>query len=150
MGTGRMDTQMLHIYGNVTGPDPNGHFGPGLLVQEYDRARGLCSWVHERGLGGRGGESKVEHLNVTAPLLLQNTLEEVYEKEEADLTSHVPLPTITTRSPQSTHTKNPTENHPAMSPNFRHDSERVPFLRSQGWGWFTSAAAHYDSSGEGP
>ncbi|TGO87166.1 hypothetical protein BPOR_0245g00040 [Botrytis porri] len=53
MGTGRMHTQMLHIYGNVTGPDPNGHFGPGL-VQEYDRARGLCSWVHERGLGGKG------------------------------------------------------------------------------------------------
>ncbi|KAF7959052.1 hypothetical protein EAE96_002569 [Botrytis aclada] len=172
MGTGRMDTQMLHIYGNVTGPDPNGHFGPGL-VQEYDRARGLCSWVHERSLGGRGWgvegfvrmnagfemiwcdfESEtlrlVEHLNVTAPLLPQNTPEDMYEKEEADLTSYLPLPSITTRSPQSTHTKNPTENHPAMPPNFRHDSEREPFLRSQGWGWFTSAATHYGSSGEGP
>ncbi|KAF7949456.1 uncharacterized protein EAE97_002965 [Botrytis byssoidea] len=172
MGTGRMDTQMLHIYSNVTVPDPNGHFGPGL-VQEYDRARGLCSWAHERGLGGRGwgvegfvrmnagfemiwcdfeGETLrlVEHLNVTAPLLPKNVPEEVYKKEEADLTSYLPLPSITTRSPQSTHTKNPTENHPAMPPNFRHDSEREPFLRSQGWGWFTSAASHYGSSGEGP
>ncbi|KAF7894501.1 uncharacterized protein EAF01_009952 [Botrytis porri] len=75
----------------------------------------------------------VEHLNVTAPLLPQNVPNKV-----------------TTRSPQSTHTENPTENLPAMPPNFRRDSEREPFLRSQGWSWFTSAAAHYGSSGEGP
>lgn len=171
MGTGRMDTQMLHVYGNVSGPDSNGHFGPGL-VQEYDRARGLCAWVHEKGLGGRGWgvegfvrmnagfemiwcdfESEslrlVEHLNVTAPLLPNPISEDRYEEEEADITSYLPLPSTTTRSPQATPTKNPTENHPAMPPNFRHDTGDEPFLRSQGWGWFTSAASHYGSSGEG-
>ncbi|KAG4031307.1 hypothetical protein MFRU_009g00950 [Monilinia fructicola] len=172
MGSGRMDTQMLHIYGNVTGPDPNGHFGPGL-VQEYDRARGLCTWVREKGLGGRGwgvegfvrmnagfemiwcdfeGDSLilVEHLNVTAPLLPENKPEDIHEGSAADMTSFVPRLSTKTRSPKATETKNPTENNPALPPNFRNDAHREPFLRSQGWGWFTSAATHYGSSGEGP
>ncbi|KAK6614173.1 serine protein kinase [Botrytis cinerea] len=154
MGKGRMDTQMLHIYGNVTGPDPNGHFGPGL-VQEYDRAKGLCSWVRERGLGGRGwGVEGFVRMNAGFEMICSftppNAPENIYEQKEADLTSYLPLPSRTTRPPQSTSTKNPTENNPAMPPNFRHDSEREPFLRSQGWGWFTSASAHYGSSGQGP
>ncbi|QSZ31064.1 hypothetical protein DSL72_000625 [Monilinia vaccinii-corymbosi] len=170
VGSGQMDTQMLHIYGNVSGPYPSGYFGPGL-VQEYDRARGLCSWVHEKGLGGRGWgvegfvrmnagfemiwcdfESDslrlVEHLNTTAPLLPKTTPEDMYKEDLVDITSSLSRPSVTNQSPQATQTKNPTD--PAMPPNFRNDAHGEPFLRSQGWGWFTSAATHYGSSREGP
>ncbi|KAF6838573.1 hypothetical protein CPLU01_02374 [Colletotrichum plurivorum] len=50
MGLGQLDTQMLHLYGNVTGPDSD---GGGLwrgLEPEYERAMGLCDWLLERGL----------------------------------------------------------------------------------------------------
>lgn len=51
---------------------------------------------------------------------------------------------------QATQTNNLTERNPAVPPNFRHDAAREPFIRSQGWGWFSSAAAHYGTPGEGP
>lgn len=53
-GSGMMDTQMLFIYGNVTGP----HVDDGRrfrgLQDEYDRASGLCQWVQDKRLGGLG------------------------------------------------------------------------------------------------
>lgn len=53
-GSGMMDTQMLFIYGNVTGP----HVDDGRrfrgLEDEYNRASGLCQWVQDKGLGGLG------------------------------------------------------------------------------------------------
>ncbi|KAL5611677.1 hypothetical protein BROUX41_000745 [Berkeleyomyces rouxiae] len=63
MGQGQLDTQMLHIYGNVSGPvarDDNReggqgrHPGSGLLDAEYARATGLCDWIQHEKLGGRG------------------------------------------------------------------------------------------------
>ncbi|ESZ89685.1 hypothetical protein SBOR_9932 [Sclerotinia borealis F-4128] len=155
MGTGRMDTQMLHIYDNVSGPDPIGDYGPDL------KGLGGRSWGVEGFVRMNAGfemiwcdfenESLrlVGHLNVTAPLLPESISQDLYEEDETDMTSCLPLPSATTRSPQTTQTKNPTENHPAMPPNFRHDAEREPFLRSQDWVWFTSAATHYGSSGAG-
>lgn len=93
-GTGQMDTQMLHIYSNVSGrPDDGGDGGRrGGLYEEYDRATGLCDWLSAKGLRGKGWgyegvvrmnagfeviwcdfESRslrlISHLNVTAPLL---------------------------------------------------------------------------------
>ncbi|CAK7241673.1 MAG: hypothetical protein STHCBS139747_003141 [Sporothrix thermara] len=52
MGLGQLDSQMLLLYGNVTGPAQRpGGFG---LAAEYDRARGLCAWLANEGLRGRG------------------------------------------------------------------------------------------------
>ncbi|KAJ4420194.1 hypothetical protein N0V82_004539 [Gnomoniopsis sp. IMI 355080] len=52
MGLGQMDTQMLQLFGNVTGPADAGRgFGLGA---EYLRAHGLCNWLEEAGLRGRG------------------------------------------------------------------------------------------------
>lgn len=51
MGMGQMDTQMLHIFGNVSGPPGGGFMG---LGQEYLRAHGLCNWLEEAGLRGSG------------------------------------------------------------------------------------------------
>jgi hypothetical protein len=54
MGLGQLDTQMLLAFGNLTGPPPpGGGWGRGLWA-EYARARGLCDWLEEKGLRGRG------------------------------------------------------------------------------------------------
>lgn len=50
-GLGTMDTQMLLLFGNVTGPAA----GPGWGIEpEYLRAHGLCDWLEKAGLRGRG------------------------------------------------------------------------------------------------
>lgn len=93
MGLGQMDTQMLQLFGNVTGPANAGRgFGLGA---EYLRAHGLCNWLEEAGLRGRGWGFEgvvrmnagfemiwcdfvspslrlVSRVNVTAPLLPKN------------------------------------------------------------------------------
>ncbi|KAK7745543.1 hypothetical protein SLS53_003043 [Cytospora paraplurivora] len=51
MGWAQMDTQMLQLFGNTSGPPGGGFMG---LGQEYLRAHGLCAWFEEAGLGGRG------------------------------------------------------------------------------------------------
>ncbi|QGA21061.1 hypothetical protein EYB26_008771 [Talaromyces marneffei] len=53
-GSGMMDTQMLFIYGNVTGPRVDDGHGLRGLEDEYNRASGLCKWVQDKGLGGLG------------------------------------------------------------------------------------------------
>ena len=85
---GLMGTQMLHLYGNVSGPLD----GMNFLYAEYDRANGLCNWLREKRLGGLGWGYEasvrnnvgfeviwcnftspsirlVTHLNFSAPLL---------------------------------------------------------------------------------
>lgn len=54
MGWGQLDTQMLQLFGNVTGPDRDGGRGFVGLGEEYLRAHGLCNWLEEAGLRGRG------------------------------------------------------------------------------------------------
>ncbi|KAF5014032.1 hypothetical protein F66182_15123 [Fusarium sp. NRRL 66182] len=53
-GSGMMDTQMLFIYGNVTGPHVDDDHRFRGLEDEYNRASGLCQWVQDKGLGGLG------------------------------------------------------------------------------------------------
>lgn len=53
MGLGQLDTQMLHLFGNVSGP-PDGGRGFIGLGQEYLRAHGLCNWLEDVGLRGQG------------------------------------------------------------------------------------------------
>ncbi|KAL3425690.1 hypothetical protein PVAG01_02481 [Phlyctema vagabunda] len=160
-GTGQMDTQMLHLYRNVSGPPvlPGDRFRG--LYEEYARATGLCNWLSDAGLGEYEGIVRmnagfemivcnfaspslrlVSRLNVTAPLL--GSAGEKEDVKKADVTSYYPLPPAQTRSD---HAVNPT--NPPAPPNWRRDQDREPFLRSQGWGWFVSATSHYGSSGPG-
>jgi hypothetical protein len=104
MGTGQLDTQMLHIFSNVSGPDPpDGGFRG--LHDEYARAKGLCDWIQENQLGGNGWgvegivrmnvgfemiwcdfQSRslrlLSHLNITAPLLPDDGDDENKEKSD--------------------------------------------------------------------
>jgi hypothetical protein len=171
-GTGQLDTQMLHIFGNVTGPPSTPENAFRGLWQEYARAIGLCDWVQKRNLGGNGWGVEgivrmnagfemiwcnftspsvrlVSHLNVTAPQLprssssLSNQIQGV--KEEGTPTSYYPLPPSNTRSDRATDPANV-----PVPPNWRFDLGREPFFRSQAWNWFASSTAHYGSSGAGP
>ncbi|KAI1259506.1 hypothetical protein F5Y18DRAFT_409318 [Xylariaceae sp. FL1019] len=55
MGLGQLDSQMLQIYGNVSGPPlGNNSGGPRGLGAEYARAHGLCNWLLRAGLRGPG------------------------------------------------------------------------------------------------
>lgn len=177
MGLGQMDTQMLQLFGNVSGPPGGGFFG---LGQEYLRAHGLCQWFEDAGLGGRGWGFEgivrmnagfemiwcdfsspslrlVSRLNVTAPLLAAGDEDKVADSE-SDLSQAPVLSRINQDPtsyyplpPQPTKTGRDSEpSHPAAPPNWRHDLGREPFLGIQGWGWFDSATWHYGSSRNGP
>ena len=51
---GSMDTQMLFLYGNTTGPPGNHDDAAQVLWDEYGRAQRLCGWLSERGLDSPG------------------------------------------------------------------------------------------------
>ncbi|WYZ44071.1 hypothetical protein EsH8_VII_000507 [Colletotrichum jinshuiense] len=69
MGLGQLDTQMLHLYGNVSGPESDGSLWRGL-EPEYQRAMGLCDWLLERGLRGPGwGYEGVVRMNTGFELI---------------------------------------------------------------------------------
>ncbi|EPE06178.1 hypothetical protein F503_03007 [Ophiostoma piceae UAMH 11346] len=178
MGLGQLDSQMLLLYGNVTGPVQKGDRGPGL-TDEYDRARGMCDWLLAQNLRGRGWGYEgimrmnagfeviwcdftsdslrlVSRLNVTAPL---NAAEEKAKVETEDKEE--------TKEKQGTAAANsyyplppvPTRSdrvieptNPPLPPNWRggDTSGEEPFLDSQGWGWFESATWHYGGSRAGP
>jgi hypothetical protein len=175
-GTGQLDSQMLHIFGNVTGPIHNNHTFK--LFDEYARAIGLCDWLFKNKLGGIGwgfegvvrmnagfeliwrnfsspGLRLISHLNVTAPHLPPPSstegLNEAWLDAHGYLTSKEeesprPLPPSLTRTDKSVDPTNP-----VMPPGWRRgERDYQPFLRAQGWGWFTSATKHYGSSGLGP
>lgn len=177
MGLGQMDTQMLQLFGNVSGPPGGGFVG---LGQEYLRAHGLCEWFENAGLGGRGWGFEgivrmnvgfemiwcdfsspslrlVSRLNVTAPLLAAGDEDKVADSQ-SDLSQAPVFSRINQDStsyyplpPQPTKTGRDSEpSHPAAPPNWRHDLGREPFLGVQGWGWFDSATWHYGSNRDGP
>ncbi|KAH8197289.1 hypothetical protein TruAng_008533 [Truncatella angustata] len=169
MGLGQMDTQMLHIFGNISGPP---HDGWGLY-EEYARATGLCDWLESAGLRGAGWGYEgvirmnagfemiwcdftspslrlLTQLNVTAPQLPEEEdkgeSNRVADEVEVDrASSYYSLPPVPTRTDHST---DPSD--PPKPPNWRGQFDREPFLRSQGWGWFSSATYHYGKSRTSP
>lgn len=170
MGLGQMDTQMLHVFGNISGP-PHGGWG---LWEEYSRATGLCDWLESAGLRGKGWGYEgiirmnagfemiwcdftspsmrlLTQLNVTAPQLAEDRDGEDEKRAAAEAkdleqqSSYYSLPPLPTRTDHST---DPTD--PPRPPNWRRGLDREPFLRSQGWGWFSSATYHYGKSRHGP
>ncbi|KAE9367191.1 hypothetical protein N431DRAFT_83506 [Stipitochalara longipes BDJ] len=168
-GSGQLDTQMLHIWGNLSGPGrpDNGWRG---LWEEYARAIGLCDWLQDKGLGSPGFGFEgivrmnagfemiwcnfsspsirlVSHLNVTAPLLPAQDEDEIASKEDDyEPTSYFPLPPSPTRSDKATDPSNPPQ-PPVMG---REQWAREPFFPTQAWNWGASALAHYGSSANGP
>lgn len=178
MGTGQMDSQMLFIYGNLTGP-PNQDGWRGLF-DEYSRATNICKWVQDRGLGGLGWGVEgvvrmnagfemiwcnftspsirlMSKLNVTAPLLsggssqLENDFSDSGDLENVGIDAVEDQPT-SSYYPLPTPTHNPGRStsppDPPRPPNWRRESSE-PFLESQTWGWFESATWHYGSSAMG-
>jgi hypothetical protein len=179
-GTGQLDTQMLHIWGNLSGPArPDTRYGG--LWEEYARAIGLCDWLSEKGLGGPGWGFEgivrmnagfemiwcnfsspslrlISHLNVTAPLLPERggevTTKGSARQPEGPVTKHGDYePTSYFPLPPSpTRSDKATDpSNPAQPPmRGRDDWVREPFIPTQAWNWFLSSTAHYGSSGDGP
>lgn len=167
-GSGQLDTQMLQIWGNLSGP-ARPDTGWGGLWQEYARAIGLCDWIQDKELGGSGWGFEgivrmnagfemiwcnfsspsirlVSHLNVTAPLLPAEDEEISARDVEYEPTSYFPLPPSPTRSDKATDPTNPPQ-PPVMG---REQWAREPFFPTQAWNWGASALAHYGSSANGP
>lgn len=168
-GSGQLDSQMLHIWGNTSGPGrPDSGFGG--LWEEYARATGLCDWLRESKLSGPGWGYEgiirmnagfemiwcdfsspslrlISHLNITAPLLSAPEENESVdtEQEKVEPTSYYPLPPSPTRSDRAT---DPSD--PPRPPTMGGRMDREPFWTSQAWAWYSSAAAHYGSSADGP
>jgi hypothetical protein len=170
MGAGQMDSQMLFIYGNVTGPNVGDGRRFRGLEDEYNRASGLCQWAQDKSLGGPGwgvegivrmnagfemiwcnftssSARLVTRVNVTAPLLHtvvdDSTVVEITDGGPQTSPTYYPLPTETSPPGRS---RDPDQ--PPMPPGWRRD-ELEPFLASQTWGWFESATWHYGSNGMG-
>ncbi len=174
-GAGQLDSQMLHIFGNVTGPI---HYNHSFVFDEYTRAVRLCDWLFENKLGGIGWGFEgvvrmnagfeliwcnfsspslrlISHLNVTAPQLTPPSstdgLNEAWLEAHGYLAARagnlpLPLPPSPTRTDKAIDPTNP-----AKPPGWRRgEADSEPFLRAQEWGWFTSATKHYGSSGLGP
>ncbi|KAL8974051.1 MAG: hypothetical protein Q9197_001707 [Variospora fuerteventurae] len=158
MNGGQLDTQMLHIYGNVTGPPKQHKHNPNFLgefiKEEYDRAIRLCGWLCTNGLGGPGWGYEgivrmnagfemiwcnftspslrlVSRLNVTAPLLPPDG-----EKEQDFAEDLQP-----DRSAGSSDARQASLPPPL---------NREPFMCSKFWLWFSSGTKHYGSSADGP
>ncbi|KAJ9370726.1 hypothetical protein DTO282E5_4486 [Paecilomyces variotii] len=179
MGTGRMDSLDLFIYGNLTGPPNKGRWRG--LFDEYSRATSICNWVQDRGLGGLGWGVEgivrmnagfeliwcnftspsirlMSKLNVTAPLLSDGSGQLAYGFGSSRDIEDKSIDKVETQ-PSNSYYPLPTQTHnpdhstdppdPPRPPNWRRESQE-PFLESQTWGWFESATWHYGSSAMGP
>ncbi|RFU29620.1 hypothetical protein B7463_g6684, partial [Scytalidium lignicola] len=150
MGTGQLDTQMLHIYGNISGPDDQMEVSEDSGTSMHVRMDYVIG-LRRKSLVGVDGEWKASHLNITAPLLPpsedgeEGELVEGKGEEESLPTSYYPLPPLPTKTDRATDPSNP-----PVPPNWRRDWGREPFSRTLTSNWFMAGASHYGSSGYGP
>ena len=151
--SGTMDTQMLFLYGNTTGP-PGKNLTGEFLWDEYARAQRLCGWLHEQNLDvpGQGIEGIVRmsagfeviwcnfstpslrlisRFNVSVPLLGYNRT-----------SSPTKYPEKTNGASFVTDQGNPVD---LPAPDWEIDWEHEPFVASQQWDWFTSISRAYSS-----
>ena len=140
---GTMDTQMLFLYGNTTGP-PGKNSSADFLWDEYGRAEHLCAWLRDvspgEGIEGIVRMSTgfeliwcdfespslrlVSRFNVSVPLLGYNRTSLLAQETDwgfsvADEEGDLP------------------------APDWEIDWEHEPFIASQQWDWFTSASRSY-------
>ncbi|KAL9583876.1 MAG: hypothetical protein Q9212_002455 [Teloschistes hypoglaucus] len=150
---GTLDTQMLFLYGNVTGPPGKNGTGA-FLWDEYARAQGLCGWLHERDFDepGHGIEAIVRmsagfeliwcnfsspslrlisRFNASVPLLGYNRTSLIPEKSKETQST----PSVETQGDQEVD---------LPAPEWEIDWEHEPFVASQQWDWFTSMSRTYD------
>ena len=149
--SGTMDTQMLFLYGNTTGPPGKNSSGE-FLWDEYARAQRLCGWLQEREFDapGQGIEGivrmsagfeliwcnfsspslrLVSRFNVSVPLLGYNRTSSLIQTTEK---TNSGLFTTDQRDPVD-----------LPAPDWEIDWEHEPFVASQQWDWFTSASRSY-------
>ncbi|KAL8792051.1 MAG: hypothetical protein Q9195_005392 [Heterodermia aff. obscurata] len=140
---GTMDTQMLFLYGNITGP-PGKNSSADFLWDEYGRAEHLCAWLRDvspsEGIEGVVRMSTgfeliwcdfdspsvrlVSRFNVSVPLLGYNRTSLLPKKVDRDLFVA-------------------DEERDLPAPDWEIDWEHEPFVASQQWDWFTSASRSY-------
>ncbi|KAL9599245.1 MAG: hypothetical protein Q9219_003947 [cf. Caloplaca sp. 3 TL-2023] len=148
---GTMDTQMLFLYGNTTGP--SGNHSAQFLWDEYGRAQHLCEWLREHGLAtpGRGIEGIVRmsagfeliwcdfssstlrlasRLNISVPLLAYNRTSSTSLQEKRGTMMPVNI-------------NNPGNGTDLPAPDWEIDWQHEPFVRSTQWDWFISASRSY-------
>lgn len=148
MGLGQLDTQMLHIFGNVSGPPARDGFFGGGLFGEYDRAAGLCAWLEAAGLRGRGwGYEGVVRMNAGFEMIWCD-----FASPSLRLRSRLNVTAPRLPAPDGGDgdgDDNPRGGAP-MPPSWRRDDGREPFLAAQGWGWYASAADRAGRTRAGP
>ncbi|KAL8803840.1 MAG: hypothetical protein Q9200_006058, partial [Gallowayella weberi] len=151
--SGTMDTQMLFLFGNTTGP-PGRNSSADFLWDEYARAQRLCGWLQERGLDapGQGIEGivrmsagfeliwcnfsspslrLVSRFNVSVPLLGYNRTASLNDRPEK--LSQILLAT------------DPGKGEDLPAPDWDIDWDHEPFIASQQWDWLTSSSRAYSS-----
>ena len=118
---GTMDTQMLFLYGNITGP-PGKNSSAKFLWDEYGRAERFCEWMSKEGIEG------VIRMSTGFELIWCN-----FSSPSIRLVSrfNVSVPLL----------KDRTKDLPA--PDWDIDWQHEPFVASQQWDWFTSASRSY-------
>ena len=149
---GTMDTQMLFLYGNTTGP-PGKNSSADFLWDDYARGDRLCEWLQSHNVRtGQGIESiirmtagfeviwcnfsspslrLVSRFNVSVPLLQYNRTSSFDEgSKQLDIALTV---------------ANQDDPIDLPAPDWEIDWEHEPFVASQIWDWFTSASRSYSS-----
>lgn len=177
-GLGQLDTQMLHLYGNVSGPAGDGMPNWGdFLEPEYRRAIGLCAWLEERGLRGNGvagggveGVMRmnagfeviwcdfasqslrlVANRNVTSPRLKRREVDEDVESTRVFPMGRGDAKPFPLPSATAVPTSTDEPQPTGNSPQHQWQGlDREPFASSMFWGWFESATWHYGSSRAAP
>ena len=177
VGEGRIDSQMVFAFGNVTGPGKaGGHPENGILFGDLERAAALCDWIRTRALGGPGWGIEgivrmaagfeliwcdfsspslklISYLDVTVPLNNERLDHQkfspgVVPAMRRESSEIVSSYDSATPFPLPTLTRSQAPADPTSVPDERLVT-REPFQWSEVWQWFVSASWHYGRSGAG-
>ena len=151
-GNGTLDTQMLLIYGNTTGIPTKSR---PVAWDEYDRARGLCDWIHEQQTGASGqGIEGIVRMNTGLELIWCNFSSSSL-RLKSRLNVSVPLldyqrtSVFAEQTEKRRSSSSPAFGHLASAdtpyPKVKDDWTREPFLVSQYWDMFASASRSYSA-----
>ncbi|KAF2086987.1 hypothetical protein K490DRAFT_42965 [Saccharata proteae CBS 121410] len=154
-----IEAQMTFLYGDSKSKGPPDFGGWNPLEDEYFRAQGLCRWVKEKGLGGKGwGFEGIVRMNAAFELIWCD-----FDSPSLQLVSNlnVSVPRIETRDQDRERKTDDRKRDFGRTsligsldapegphgPGMTDRSE--PFRDFANWGWFTAAARHYGFSGMG-
>ena len=130
-GLGQFDTQMLLLFGNVTGAANETRDD---LELEYVRAQGLCSWLEDAGLRGPHGFEGIVRMNAGFEMIWCD-----FESDGLRLMSkiNVTAPRLPGKGDQTAVNWAPsaTPRLPELPPGWKKELQAEPFLRTRSWGW---------------